>query len=128
MVRKVDSFAVVRPLLVRNCVPGEQVVNTDAPTPRRAPVVYEILAYLADHPKAQDTVEGIVEWWLLEQHIKRAQSQVKAALAQLLVEELVIARAGSDGRVSYCVNRKRMQEIRRLLREQSKEAKGRAVS
>jgi len=29
----------------------------------------EILAYLADHPDAQDTLAGIFEWWLLERKI-----------------------------------------------------------
>ena len=30
----------------------------------------EILACLIDHPNARDTLDGIVEWWLLEQQIK----------------------------------------------------------
>ena len=35
----------------------------------------EILAYLVDHPKTQDTLEGIVEWWLLERAIKYQEAQ-----------------------------------------------------
>jgi hypothetical protein len=50
-------------------------------------------------------VEGIVEWWLLEQRIKRATTQVKTALAQLTVEGVVTAREGTGGRVYYRVNR-----------------------
>ena len=76
-------------------------MNPGAPTPRRSPIFYEILAYFADHPQAQDTVEGIVEWWLLEQRIKRATTQVKAVLAQLVAEGLVIPRDGTAGRVYY---------------------------
>lgn len=62
-------------------------------------------------------MEGIVEWWLLEQRIKRATTQVKTALAQLVAEGLVIAREGTAGRVYYRVNRQKLCEIRRLLRE-----------
>lgn len=85
---------------------------------RRSPIFYEILAYFADHPQAQDTVEGIVEWWLLEQRIKRASTQVKTTLTQLVAEGLVIPREGTDGRVYYRVNRQKSREIRRLLREE----------
>jgi len=92
-------------------------VNRGAPTPRRSPIFYEILAYFVDHPQAQDTVEGIVEWWLLEQRIKQATTQVKAVLAQLEGEDLVSTREGAAGRVYYRVNRQKMREIRRLLRE-----------
>ena len=92
-------------------------MNRGAPTPPRAPIFYEILAYFADHPQAQDTVEGIVEWWLLEQRIKRATTQVKAALTQLVAEGLVIPREGTAGRVSYRLNRQKLRNIRRLLRE-----------
>ena len=74
-------------------------MNTGESTAQRSSVFYEILAYLADHPQAQDTVKGIVEWWLLEQRIKRAKTQVKAVLAQLVGEELMFARTG-PGHVS----------------------------
>ena len=44
----------------------------------------EILAYLVDHPKARDTLEGIVEWWLLEREIKFETARVKEALSNLV--------------------------------------------
>ena len=96
-------------------------MNRGAPTPRRSAIFYEILAYFAAHPQAQDTVEGIMEWWLLEQRIKRTMTQVKAALAQLVGEQLVIAREGPAGRVSYRVNRAKLRAIRRMLKERNKE-------
>ena len=96
-------------------------MNRGVPTPRRSPIFYEILAYFADHPQAQDTVEGIVEWWLLEQRIKRAKSQVKTVLTQLVAEGLLIAREGTAGRVYYQVNGQKMREIRRLLGEEQSE-------
>jgi hypothetical protein len=73
-------------------------VSPDKPTSRKSPIYYAILSYLSDHPQAQDTMEGIVEWWLLEQRIKRATTQVKSTLAQLVAEGLVTAREGAAGR------------------------------
>lgn len=99
--------------------PEEHCVNPGEPMSQRSAVYYEILAYLADHPQAQDTVEGIVEWWLLEQRLKQAVAQVQTALDQLVAEDLVIAREGPTGRVAYRSNRKRLREIYQLLRENS---------
>ena len=95
-------------------------MNRGAPTPPKAPIFYEILAYFADHPQAQDTVEGIVEWWLLEQRIKQTTTQVKTALTQLEEKELLIAREMTAGRVYYRVNRKKLSDIRRILKEKNK--------
>ena len=88
-------------------------------TPNKAPLAYEILAYLLEHPEAQDTLTGIVEWWLLEQHITRQTTHVKAALAELLAQELLQERTGSDFRVHYRINQDKYQEIRTLLKQKS---------
>jgi hypothetical protein len=61
----------------------------------------DILAYLAVNPTAQDTLEGIVEWWLLERKIEQAAEAVKASLAKLVIEEKLSAKMGADGRVHY---------------------------
>ncbi|HEV3469720.1 MAG TPA: hypothetical protein VG148_10395 [Pyrinomonadaceae bacterium] len=79
----------------------------------------EILSYLAEHEEAQDTVEGIVEWWLLEQRIKQQTVGVKRALAALVGTGLVLERKGRDARLHYRINRHRMQEIRALLSQAS---------
>ena len=104
----------------------EPVVNPSTPIPRRLPIFYEILAYFADHPGAQDTVEGIVEWWLLEQRLKRAIRQVKATLAQLVAEGLVVERERPVGRVMYRVNRSKMRDIHSILKK--KRIKGSIVN
>jgi hypothetical protein len=64
----------------------------------------DILAYLAHNPDAQDTLAGIVEWWLLEQELRRQTSDVKEALAQLVREGRVIERKSHDSQIHYRVN------------------------
>ncbi len=82
---------------------------------------YEIISYLAEHPDAQDTLEGIMHWWLLEREIKFWTAEVREALAKLVHEGLVVEHTGPDARTHYRLNRSKAREIRALL-EKSKEA------
>ncbi|MBT8366583.1 MAG: hypothetical protein KJP23_17980 [Deltaproteobacteria bacterium] len=77
----------------------------------------EILAYLVDHPKAQDTLEGIVEWWLLERAIKFHEAQVKKALAELVAKGLVIEQKRKDSKIFYRLNPSRFEEIKKLFNQ-----------
>ena len=52
-------------------------------------IAREILAYLAEHPDAQDTLEGIVQWWLLERKIRYQTNIVKEILDDLVLQGLV---------------------------------------
>ena len=76
----------------------------------------EILAYLVDHPKAQDTLEGIVEWWLLEREIKFETARVKEALSELVDKGLILEKKGPDSQIHYRINQSRFEEIRKLAK------------
>lgn len=80
-------------------------------------IAHELLAYLVEHEEAQDTFEGIVEWWLLEQRIKRQTATVRKALSELMAKGLVVERKGRDGRSRYGINYRRVKEIRKLLKQ-----------
>ena len=82
-----------------------------------AETAYQILSYLHTNPDAQDTLEGIVEWWLLDQKIRQQTERVKKALAQLTERGLITARMGTDARVHYGINRNKWEEIESLLRD-----------
>ncbi len=51
-----------------------------------------ILKYLAEHPHASDTLEGIAEWWIMRQEIRVEAARVAKVLRQLtesgLLEEI----------------------------------------
>jgi len=63
----------------------------------------ELLAYLGRYPEAHDTLEGIVEWWLLEQHIQKSSLVVKEALSALISKGIVTEIRFPDGRIHYCL-------------------------
>jgi hypothetical protein len=85
----------------------------------KAQVALDILAYLNEHTAAQDTLEGIVGWWLAEQEIKRQTHIVTEALDELVMGKLIIERRSKDMRSHYRINRRKIREIRSLLERKS---------
>lgn len=80
-------------------------------------ILREVLSYLSEHHDAEDTLEGIVEWWLLEQRIRRQTATVQAVIAELARRRLVLERRGQDDRVRYRLNRRKSKEVAALLEE-----------
>ena len=73
----------------------------------------EILSYMARNPNASDTLEGIVEWWLLEHRIRRRTALVQEALVEL-VERRLVTHSIISGRRRYQLNPDRLDEVLRL--------------
>jgi hypothetical protein len=57
--------------------------------------------YVAAHPAAADSLEGVQRWWLPAELGPRAPAAVEWALAQLAKEGVVVQRRLPDGRVLY---------------------------
>jgi Tfp pilus assembly ATPase PilU len=87
-------------------------------------LAYDILAYLAEHPGADDTLEGIVHWWVLEQKIKRLTIGVEIALSKLVAQGLLLEHSRKDGRTHYRINRRKVREIQNLLEQGKKQEQG----
>ncbi len=81
----------------------------------RSPLARAVLRYWWHHPQAQDTVEGIAQWWLTEPTMNPSPVEMEAALAELVQLGLVIRREGSEGRAYYRLNRRRWRAIRHYL-------------
>jgi hypothetical protein len=82
----------------------------------------DILGYLLRHPLGEDSIEGIVEWWLLEQRIMQANREVQQALAALRRRGFVVSRTIADGRTLYHLNaRSRRQAEAAWKRSQPEE-------
>lgn len=72
----------------------------------------EILNYLFKHPDANDTLEGITEWWLLSQRISYEMNRVKAAVKKLVQEGWIIEIKGKNSTVRYRLNSAKRKEIK----------------
>jgi hypothetical protein len=80
-------------------------------------VALKILRYLNKNPHAADTVNGILEWWLLKQSIREEQRVVEHALRILEERHLILSATSADGRKHYYLNADRIAESRRLIGE-----------
>jgi hypothetical protein len=65
-----------------------------------------ILRYLSDHPEAQDTLEGIMVWWVSERAIKHWLPEVRSSLAVLLAQGYVVKQTGLGRRTVYRLRRR----------------------
>ncbi len=83
--------------------------------PDKARVAHEILAYLIDHPDAQDTLEGVVEWWMPERKLRYQVALIKDAIGELVKNEWVIARTRQNSRTYYRINEEKRAEIEKLF-------------
>lgn len=79
----------------------------------------EILEYLVEHPRAQDTLEGIMNWWLMEQTIKFQEAQVKKTLADLVAKGLILEHKRPDSEIHYRINQSKLEEVQKHLKQES---------
>jgi hypothetical protein len=63
-----------------------------------------VLSYLADHPDAMDTLEGIAEWWIERERIRLDVLAVSRALGRLM-DRGVIEKVGAGERALYRLTR-----------------------
>jgi len=66
-----------------------------------AAVAEEIRRYLASHPDAADSAEGILNWWLMRQRDEQSAQVVDEALQWLLEQGAVTRCVMPDGKIVY---------------------------
>jgi hypothetical protein len=66
-----------------------------------------VLAYLQVHPRAADTLRGVVNWWLPQQRYENSRQRIEKVLAALVAEGLLHRDRLPDGEVLYALNEHR---------------------
>jgi hypothetical protein len=64
----------------------------------------EILEYLARHPDAQDTIDGILHWWVLDSCIRSWAPKITEAVGQLVEQGFLEQKSSGGGHVFYRVS------------------------
>src|SRR5437016_12002468 len=81
---------------------------TDPLLPSPAP---EILDYLARQPDAQDTIDGILHWWVLDAYIRKWAPKIAETVAQLVDRGFLEQRSSADGQVFYRVSARHLSTL-----------------
>ena len=68
-------------------------------------IAREILTYLADHPDAGDTLEGIMQWWLMQRRIQNQIVLVEKALNELVHDGYVKKNAYANLEARYSIKK-----------------------
>ena len=82
----------------------------------RSQIIRAILDYLSRNPNAQDTLLGIAEWWLPQEHITPNLTTLNEALTELVGKGLIVRSKGKDAQVHYRVNKQKLGEPGEMLR------------
>ena len=83
----------------------------------RSDIAHDVLSDMLENVTAPDTLEGIVEWWLLEKKIQHNTAEVKSVLDELSAKNLIVEFKAPDSRVRYRINRNKKTEIVAFLNE-----------
>lgn len=81
---------------------------------RKPEVAREILSYFLRHPNAADTLEGIAEWRILDEKVRRSVEETKKAL-DWLVQRGFLQEEQHLARQIFQLNSKKLAEMRRFL-------------
>src|SRR6266480_4920467 len=72
--------------------------------PRLRSPAPEILDYLARQPDAQDTIEGILHWWVLDSCIRSWAPKIAKTVAQLVERGFLEEKQSPDGKIFYHIS------------------------
>lgn len=74
-----------------------------------------ILKYLAEHPLAKDTVEGIVQWWLADMVQPPGTVDVQRALDMLVLQGWLAVTKRSPSNTLYGLDESRRGKVQEFL-------------
>lgn len=63
------------------------------------------------NPQAGDTLEGIMDWWLLEQRIEKGVDEVSAAITWLVANGYLLEKKVPGSKPLYEINATKHDEI-----------------
>jgi hypothetical protein len=84
------------------------------PTPSLPSPAPEILDYLVRHPEAQDTIDGILHWWVLDACIQKWAPKIAETVAQLVEQGFIEQKQSADGKIFYCVSPRYLASLQQL--------------
>jgi hypothetical protein len=95
-------------------------MNGDVCLPDKSQIARTILSYLADHPDAQDTLEGITQTWLPGQGNKFKPTMVQEVVKDLVLEGTILETKIPGSQPVYRFNLAKRNRMKELLKKTGK--------
>jgi len=76
-----------------------------------------ILNYLTQHPHAKDTLQGIIEWWLVDSRQTPGVADVQEALDELVQRGWILVTKRSPSSTLYGLDEAHLDSIREFLND-----------
>ncbi|HUI45957.1 MAG TPA: hypothetical protein VL122_08270 [Nitrospirota bacterium] len=95
-------------------------MNGDVCLPDKSQIAREILAYLTKHPDAQETLDGIVQGWLLDRGNKYKQTMVHEVVKDLVLEGTILENKIPGSHAVYRLNLAKRDRMRELMKKKGK--------
>ncbi len=92
-------------------------MNGDACLPDKSQIAREILTYLGKHPDAQDTLDGILRDWLLDQGSKYKPTLVHEVVKDLVLEGTILESKMPGLQTVYRLNLAKRNRLKELLKK-----------
>jgi hypothetical protein len=83
----------------------------------RGQVQRGILNYLTQHPHAKDTLQGIIEWWLVDSRQTPGVADVQEALDELVQRGWILVTKRSPSSTLYGLDEAHLDSIREFLND-----------
>ncbi len=92
-------------------------MNGNSCLPDKSQIARAILSYLADHPEAQDTLDGIVQSWFPGQGNKFKPTMVQEVVKDLVLEGTILETKIQDSPAVYRFNLAKRNRMKELLKK-----------
>jgi len=83
--------------------------------PRLRSPAPEILDYLARQPEAQDTIDGILHWWVLDSFLRKWAPKIAETVGQLVEQGFLEQKRSADGKIFYHVSPRYLSTLQQPL-------------
>ncbi len=95
-------------------------MNGDVCLPDKSQIAREILTYLADHPDAQDTLEGIMQSWLPGRGNRFKPTMVQEVVKDLVLEGTILETKTPGSQTVYRFNLAKRNRMKEMLKKKGK--------
>jgi hypothetical protein len=75
----------------------------------------EVLDYLVVHADAKDTLDGIMQWWLVGAHARIRMSDLNAAIEDLIRRGWMVSTSLGPAGALYGLDKTRLEDVREFL-------------